>query len=266
MQNAYRNQQGMTIALHLAGLGLAIILSLGLASIASAEEPSNERLSQTGQASGKARSSRDFASVTTDTYGALKTEAPTGVEKGERSVSKAGASSDQQSSVFGDFWFYAVDVELFNDIDRDGYFHGIDILFDADTIYSIADIYVVAYLSFEGGPWNEYAVSEDITLFGSTSTDDYVLVTELLQGYPTGRYDVLLEMYDADTGLFLASVGPDESIELQSLPLEDSDLDRPITTSPAVAVTRGGGGSSGMPFLIALLGVLLLSRQRARKE
>ncbi len=266
MQNAIRNQRGIPFALHLAALAITLALSLGLAGIASAEEPDDQRLSQTGQASGEARESREFTSVTTDTYGALKTEAPEELEKGESSVNKAGASGDQQASAYGDFWFYAVDVELFNDIDRDGYFHGIDILFDADTIYGIADVYVVAYLSFEGGPWNEYAVSEDITLFGSTSTDDYVLVTELLQGYPTGRYDVLLEMYDADTGLFLASIDPSESLELRSLPLEDSDLDRPISSSPVVAVTRGGGGSNSMPFLIALLGVLLLSRQRARKE
>ena len=266
MEKAIRKLTGALYALHIGRMVFVLLLSLGLASVASADEANVERLSQTGQANGEARESRDFSSVTTDTYGALKTEAPAGSGKGESSVNKAGPGAEQQSLAFGDFWFYAVDVELFNDIDRDGYFHGIDILFDADTIYSVADVYVVAYLSFEGGPWNEYAVSEDITLFGSTATDDYVLVTELLQGYPTGRYDVLLEMYDADTGLFLAAVGPDESFELQGLPLEDSDLDRPLTTAPTVAVTRGGGGSNSMPFLIALLGVLLLSRQRARKE
>jgi hypothetical protein len=256
----------MHVAPRVAGLAIALVLSLGAASIASAGEAGTERLSQTGKASGEARDTRDFTSVTTDSYGALQTVAPADVEKGDSSVSKTGASAGQQSSAFGDFWFYAVDVDLFNDIDRDGYFHGIDILFDADTVYSIADVYVVAYLSYEGGPWNEYAVSEDITLFGATSTDDYVLVTELLQGYPTGRYDVLLEMYDADSGLFLAAVGPEESFDLQSLPLEDSDLDQPISIAPAVAVTRGGGGSNSMPFLVALLGVLLLSRQRAVKE
>ena len=253
MQNAIRNQQGIPFVPRLAGLALVLALSLGLASIASAEETSDERLSQTGQAKGEARESREFTSVTTDTYGTLKTEVPAGTEKGASSVNKTGATGGQEASAFGDFWFYSVDVELFNDIDRDGYFHGIDILFDADTIYAIADVYVVAYLSYEGGPWNEYAVSEDITLFGSTSTDDYVLVTELLQGYPTGRYDILLEMYDADTGLFLASVDPGESLELKDLPLEDSDLDRPIATSPAIAVTTGGGGSNSLPFLIAPL-------------
>ena len=266
MQNANRNMKGTHCALDIAGLVVLLVLSLGAVSMANAEESGKQRLSQTGKASGDLRETRDFASVTTDSYAGLKSEIPAGLEKGASPVSKTGASTGQQSSAFGDFWFYAVDVDLFNDVDRDGYFHGIDILFDADTIYSIADVYVVAYLSYEGGPWNEYAVSEDITLFGSTSTDDYVLVTELLQGYPTGHYDVLLELYDADSGLFLAAVGPDESFDLQSLPLEDSDLDQPITTSPAVAVTRGGGGSNSIPFLVALLGVLLLSRQRAVKE
>lgn len=266
MENVHRNRQGMPFSLRIASVIAVLALSLGLASIASADAPAGERLSQTGKAKGDARESRDFTSVTTDSYDALRTEIAPASGKGESSVSKTGPGGPQQASAFGDFWFYAVDVDLFNDVDRDGYFHGIDILFDADTIYSIADVYVVAYLSYEGGPWNEYAVSEDITLFGSTSTDDYVLVTELLQGYPTGYYDVLLEMYDADTGLFLASIGPADSFELQSVPLEDSDLDRPLAAAPAVAVTRGGGGSGSMPFLVALLGVLLLSRQQARKE
>jgi hypothetical protein len=265
MLNAYLNQRGMPFALSVAGFMFMVVLTLGLVSVASAEEPATERLSQTGKAAGDARESREFEAVTTDTYGVLRTEANPDVAKGESSVAKIGDSSVQQSTTFGDFWFYSVDVELFNDVDRDGYFHGIDILFDADTIYSLADVYVVAYLSYEGGPWNEYAVSEDITLFGSTSTDDYVMVTELLQGYPTGRYDVLLELYDADTGFFLAEMGPRDSFELVELPLEDSDLDRPYV-APAVAVTSGGGGSNSMPFLIALLGVLLLSRQRQRRE
>lgn len=264
MPNVHRHQRGLPLALNVTSLVLVALLALSAATALAAESGDGERLSQTRKAGGDARETGDYASVTTDSYGPLDVSGD--VDKSVDGVAKPGPGAAYRESAYGDFWFYAVDVELFNDIDRDGYFHGIDVLFDADTVYSIADVYAVAYLSYEGGPWNEYAVSEDITLFGSTSTDDYVLVTELLQGYPPGRYDLLLELFDADTGLYLASVGPSESFELQNLPLEDSGYDEPFGAAPAVAVTRGGGGASSVPFLIALLGVLLLTCQRARWE
>ena len=264
MRNLNRRERGSNLAIGEAGLLLVTLFILALSSTANAEETTTERLSQTSKGAGEARESKEFEAVTTDSYPALTEEAP---EKGTtRSTAKTDGERQQQESAYGDYWVYSVDVELFNDEDRDGYFHGIDVLFDVDTIYAVADVYAVAYLSYEGGPWDEYAVSEDITLFGTTSTDDYVLVTELLQGYPAGSYDLLIEIYEADTGLYVASVGPDESFELFDLPLEDANRDIPAPAVAPVAVTTGGGGSTGLPFLIALLGVILLARQQARKE
>ena len=47
-----------------------------------------------------------------------------------RTVGKATSGSTVQSTD-PNFWFYRADVELFNDFDRDGYYYGIDLLFDA---------------------------------------------------------------------------------------------------------------------------------------
>jgi hypothetical protein len=145
------------------------------------------------------------------------------------------------------------DVELYGDSDRDGYYSGIDLLFDVDTYYSLADIYAVAYLSYEGGPWEEYAVTEDFTIFGSSGTDDYVIVTDLVSGYPLGDYDILIEVFDADTSEFLAFFGPEETSELAFLPLEDMDRDAPVTET-RITVNSGGGGASDL-FLLMLLGI-----------
>ena len=112
---------------------------------------------------------------------------------------------------------------LFNDQDRDGYYHGIDLLFDADTYYTVAEVYAVVYLSYEGGPWNEYGATENFTIFGSSSDDDYVLVSELLEGYPAGSYDILIELFDAYDDTFLAWIGPEDTSELAFLPLEDAE-------------------------------------------
>jgi len=270
MRNSYARQRGLPLIVQAAFLVIMLVLSLSYASVASAEEDgaaAETRVSLTRKGSGESRSTEDYASTSTDEFPALEQagtdSAGQSVDKSQAAVAprKPTVGGEQQASANGDFWIYSVDVRLFNDNDADGFYHGIDLLFDADTVYAIADVYAVTYLSFEGGPWNEYAVSPDITLFGSTSSDDYVLVTELLTGYPRGSYDLLLELYDADTGEYLASLGPSESSELANLPLEDANRDVP---ERPVSITRGGGGASNAAFLIALLGLFLLARQHRR--
>ena len=161
------------------------------------------------------------------------------------------------------FWFYDVDVALFSDFDRDGYFFGIDLAFDADTNYAFADVYAVLYLSYEYGPWNEYAETDDFTLYGTSSTDDYEIETELVSGYLPGSYDILIELYDADTNAFLASIGPEEAVELSLLPLEDSTRDS--VGGETQVVVNSGGGSLGWLLLFVLLAVRMTLRPHAAR-
>ena len=198
-----------------------------------------------------------------DQYTALETEGGRGLTVSKRTgaASSTKESGAQEASLAAnDFWIYEADVVLFYDDDGDGHFHGIDLLFDADTIYNVADVYAVVYLSYEGGPWNEYAVTEDFTIYGASATDEFVLVTELASGYPTGNYDLLIELFDAFDGTFLASYGPEDTSELAYLPLEDFNRDEPGFDRP-VTVSRGGGGASGM-WLLLPLAVILRRRKR----
>jgi len=182
--------------------------------------------------------------------------------KGERSaLQKSGISPSQAGDP--NIWFYDADVELFSDFDRDGYYFGIDLLFDADTIYTAVDVYAVLYLSYEFGPWNEYASTDDFTLFGSTSDDDYIVETELVSGYPTGNYDILIELFDAYDGTYLASFGPDETSELASLPLEDSTRD--AVSDGHTHVVSSGGGSLSWLLLVGLLAVRMTFRPHAAR-
>ncbi len=193
-----------------------------------------------------------------------------GTSTGKRSESSKGAAgtSGQAKATAGaqrtantDFWFYTVDVELFTDKDRDGYFSGIDLLFDADTIYSAADVYAVVYLSLDGGPWEEYAVTDDFTLFGASSEDEYVIVTDLVAGYPTGSYDILIELFDSFDGAFVADIGPADTSELAFLPLEDADRDTPAQGGSTIVVNQGGGGALGWLLLLALTAAVARRRQ-----
>jgi len=171
-------------------------------------------------------------------------------------------SAGEQSPSF-DFWFYDADVVLFNDDDNDGYYHGIDLLIDVDTNFISADVFAVMYLSYEGGPWNEYAETEDFTIFGTSSEDEYVLVSELMSGYPTGSYDILVELFDAYDGAFLTSFGPDESSALSFLALEDFDRDAPLqNVQVVVSHGHGGGGALGGWLLGAMLLLLVASAIR----
>ena len=171
-------------------------------------------------------------------------------------LSGTRSSPSGQHSAGNDFWFYTADVILFNDDDSDGYYWGIDLLFDADTYYDVADVYAVVYLSFQGGPWNEFAVTESFPIFGASSDDEYVLVTELVSGYPTGDYDLLIELFDSFDGAFLASYGPEDTSELSFLPLEDSNRDDPHFDDQVV-ISHGGGGATSW-WMISLMLLLLL--------
>jgi len=200
------------------------------------------------------------AKTTVEEYEPLVTE---GLRNGKTTRGgslKPGAGSLQSPQ--NDFWIFDADVVLFDDDDRDGYFHGIDLLFDADTIYSAAEVYAVVYLSRDLGPWNEYGITEDFWIFGASGDDEYVLITELMSGYPRGDYDLLIELFDADTHHFLASFGPEDSSALSYLPLEDFRRDEPARPT-AVVVSHGGGGASStwtIAFLLLMLVVTAVRR------
>ena len=203
---------------------------------------------------GRENSSKAIISI--DEYSALDTTGNRTGAKTRAGNAKPGIGSTRSESSSFDFWFYDVDVQLFNDDDFDGYYHGIDVLFDIDTNFAIADVYAVLYLSYEDGPWNEYAVTEDFTIFDTSGSDEYVLVSELMSGYPTGSYDLLIEVFDSFDGAFLASFGPEDSSTTSFLPLEDFNRDTPVR-EVTVVVSEGGGGALSL-WLFGLLSFLLL--------
>jgi hypothetical protein len=191
----------------------------------------------------------------------LLTRTRSSAMEGRRESGKTGIPSALiAQAVNDDFWIYDAWVELAYDQDRDGYFTDFRLTFDADTYYSVADVFAVIYLSYEGGAWNEIAYTDPYTLYGNSPDDQYVIETTLASGYPTGDYDLLIEIYDAYTGYLVADLGP-EWADLSYLPLEDQYLDKPVT----VVVSHGGGGSSDW-LLIAALGLAWLSARFSKSR
>lgn len=200
-----------------------------------------------------------------EAYGALITSGArnAGETRGGASTASPGTAMAKPGSF--NFWFYEADVVLFNDDDADGFYHGIDLLFDVDTNYASADVYAVLYLSLDGGPWNEYGITDDFTIFGTSGTDEYVMVTELMSGYPTGSYDLLIELFDAYDGTFLAEFGPVDTSELAYLPLEDFNRDAPPVPEVQVVVNEGSGGGGAIDGWFIAVFLLLLFASGIRR-
>ena len=253
----YRVTQGAMTAVYL--------LLIGLLSIASAVADDEVRSSTTKHYIEGGRESTSIPVESADEFAGL-------ITSGERL--RPGTAGDAATpdgtpakarSTSNDYWIYAADVVLFGDDDRDGFFYGIDLLFDVDTVWSSSWVYAVVYLSLDGGPWNEYASTDDFVINGATSDDEYVLVTELDSGYPTGDYDLLIELYDANSGDFLTDFGPESSSELSYLPLEDYHRDTPVRNRPVIVSHGHGGGAAGLGLLrLPGLAVLLRVVRRGR--
>ena len=208
---------------------------------------------------GRARSS--LKAGTKDAFDPLVTTGPR-QKPGAATASGKTSSATAATKGSNDFWFYYADVQLFSDDDHDGYFYGIDVLFDADTYFDVADVYAVLYLSFEGGPWNEYAVTETFSIYGATSDDEYVVVTQLESGYPTGSYDLLIELYDTYDGAFVADIGPEDDSGLGFLPLEDFNRDDPHRDDHN---HHSGGGAVDWLTALLLSTMLVVTMHRRRR-
>ena len=240
---------------------LAVLLLGGAGTSALAGDDTSPRVSESRySASGRDAESPDR--VTTDTF-----------EAGEEGRRQRGGTRDSGRSLAAvgdvpniDFWFYSVDVALFADEDRDGYYSGIDLLFDADTVYSRAEVYAVAYLSRDGGAWLEYAETENFVIHGTSGSDEFSIVTELLSGYPEGDYDILIELYDAWDDSFVADLGPVDSSALSFHPLEDAERDLPVADTRVVVNTTSGGGAADPATIVALSLLALLAAARRIRE
>lgn len=244
-----------------AGRALILVGSFMLATIQSAAATEvDKRVTVTTEGPASAFASGVLMPSSRDEFAELQVDGKRDEKAGEAEQQKASMNST--SDLNTDFWFYDAWVALFSDVDRDGYYTGIELSFDVDTVYSAADVFAVVYLSFEYGPWNEYAETEIFTITGASALDEYTIETDLVAGYPTGDYDILIELYDAYDGALVAAIGPDDTSELSILPLEDMSYDSPGGDTTQIVVNSGGGGSASLMLLFALAGAAGLARRR----
>lgn len=127
------------------------------------------------------------------------------------------------------FHFYDAGSTLLSDRDEDGHYSEFKIRFDADTSFGDVRVYAKLYLRRVGdADWVLYHTTEDFWIYNQAGDDDYFVTTTLDDGFPTGDYDILIDLFESGHTDIVATIGPDESGALSGLPLEEAGLDVPI--------------------------------------
>ena len=141
-------------------------------------------------------------------------------------------NSIEKSEKASYFYFYDAHSSLQTDRDGDGYHSEFTVRFDADTTLGDERVYAKLYLRRLGeSEWILYHATDDFWINGESNDDDFYVRTTLEDGFATGEYDVLTDLYDASTGDVVATVDYNDAAELGLLPLEESGLDVPIEES-----------------------------------
>ena len=177
---------------------------------------------------------------------------------------------DTTSTQFGDgqtgianrhdqyFLIYDANVFLLSDLDGDGYYHALNLTFDIDVSYESATVYAKLYLSRDGGPWLQYYTTDWFNIYGDSYSDAYEVTTELLEGYPPGYYDILIEVFSLNHAGMVASQVVDSYYLGKEIMLED--LSRDEIYYYQEDYYSHGGGSFSLIWLLLIVQVVIAVR------
>ena len=158
-----------------------------------------------------------------------------------------------------EFTIYNAFAILLDDFDRDGYHQTFSVIFDAD-IYSydgndIGEVYARLYLSEDGGPWFHYYTTDNFIIHSDSDQDEYEVITNFVEGYPPGHYDILIDLYQVGYPGIVATYSSDDNQALYALPLESAEHDQVYVDTVYI---HHSGSLSALSLIILLL--LLASR------
>jgi len=184
-------------------------------------------------------------------------------QKGAQKVSTSFTHDDYQFSIFD------AQSTLLTDVDFDGYYQGFSVRFDADYLrydnYDTATVYAEMYLSKNGGPWLHYFTTENFIIHSDDSTDDYEVITTLVDGYSSDNYDVLIDLYEVGYTDIVATYSSDDSNALYALPLESANYD---ITEPDVVIIESyseGHGGGSFSWLLLLPAIVITIKRLTKK-
>jgi hypothetical protein len=139
------------------------------------------------------------------------------------------SSATGLAELSSDFSFFDASSTLLADRDGDGFHREFRVRFDADVVSGSARVFARLYLRRAGDrDWLLYHETDDFEIFGDDGDDDYFVSATLDDGWPTGDYDVLIDLYESGFSGVVATIGPFDSDGLALLPLEEVGLDQPL--------------------------------------
>lgn len=156
-------------------------------------------------------------------------------------------------------WVYDAWVTLRHDPDYDNYYNEFEVTMDIDTSLSHADVYARLYLG-DGEVFREFHTTSVFHINSDSGFDEFVVSTELLQGFAPYDYDILIEIYDADYGTLEDSYDHENDADLSYIPLESVEYEY-SESRVQVSVSREHGGSLGIGALLASLSLVYLRRK-----
>ena len=172
---------------------------------------------------------------------------------------KAAKSSGVSSQAYqSHVWFHSVDIYLSGDINSNGYYHRLEVEFDADTSVPYQQVFAEFTLLPTYGDERVYYTSSVFELYGQ-SPDDWLAIDTVLENrFAPDDYLLTVRLFDAATGYLLAEISGFDDANLDYIPLEDYNRDSYIGSSTTV---EASGGATGILLLLVLC---LLSGQRYR--
>ena len=184
----------------------------------------------------------------------------TAANKGALSVQTAKGPLSRESARIDDdidFWIYDSYVTLTADIDYDGYYSSFTLEFDVDTIYQSAPIYAVIYTS-TSEEFTPFYTTNIYNIYGDNTQDAIIIENDLVTGFPSNEYELMVVIYDADTDEVLAVSDGTDDADLAYLSLESENYEY-VETVEVVVVEHGG--AFGV-WLFAGLGLVAYRRLR----
>jgi hypothetical protein len=143
------------------------------------------------------------------------------------------------------FSIFDASVNLIHDEDGDNYYHHFSVNFDADIDAGSAIVFARMYISYEGGPWNQYYTTKTFEIYGDEDIDSHTVETIFTTGYESGNYDIRIDLYEAGWSGRVAVRGPYEDYDLNYVPLEDEEHDYvasyPVSDVDIITTDSGGG-------------------------
>jgi len=173
--------------------------------------------------------------------------------------------SSRESAYSAALSMYELSFELSNDLDGDGYYTDLAVQFDADAPGQQQWVYARISLLDSYGQWYEIKQTAAFMLNDYSSSDRYATRIMLDYGFAPDRYQLAIELYDADTNsLLLTSTSPQGT----PVKVESADYDNAYysVTVEESYYASGSGGSLDICMLVALVLVaLVVGRRKSNK-